>query len=76
MQVYKIDNNYIILKEDAPIPALGEKFYYPTPGAALRALAEEVADHEPEGANPSDIHIAPNQWADAELIRSYGFSAR
>lgn len=74
LKVYKVDREYILLREDDPIPAVGEIPYYRSPEAAFSALADQIADHIEDGASHRAVQIEPNEHADSALIEKYGFT--
>lgn len=73
-KVYKIDRSYIILVEDAPIPAKGQAFYgHRTAKQALDAARSEAED---AGAQGTDVCITPNEHASRELITACGLTVQ
>jgi hypothetical protein len=75
LKVCRVDQQYILLREDAPIPMLNERPYYQTPAGALSALADEIADHIQDGASHKSVLVEPNEYASRALIEKYGFTA-
>ena len=75
LKIYKVDAQYILLREDDPIALLGERAYHRTPGAALQVLARQIEDHINDGASYRAVRIEPNEHADRALIEKYGFTA-
>jgi hypothetical protein len=71
-KVYKVDNSFIILREDETIPALGEvSFVHRTARQALEGARMEA---ESWGAKGADVCITPNEHADRETIISCGLT--
>lgn len=70
--VTKVDDDYILLRLDQPIPALGQASFSRSVRSCLSDQLEKIKDHGM--AEPSDVHILPNEHADANLIRSFGFT--
>lgn len=71
-KVYKIDNDYIVLREDAPIPAVGQDWYARSASEALSYVAMQCRAH---GIKTQTVGIVPNELASVELIQSHGFRA-
>jgi hypothetical protein len=65
LKVYKADRHYILLREDEPFPALGERSYHESPRAALANLARQIADHIKDGAAKDVLHPAHPRRAGA-----------
>lgn len=72
LQVYKIDNDYIVLREDAQIPAVRERTYSRSPAQALRGMRDDI---EYGGHSVKGIKIMANEFADKAMIEKYGFTA-
>lgn len=70
-QICKADRNYILVRIDDPIPALGERFFHGSVRAALQAARDETLDM---GFDPADVMVLPNTFASAELIKSFGLT--
>ena len=76
MQVYQIDREYILLAEDDPIPAKGERHYYRRPIEPLENLRHEALDIGGYTvADLRDIKITSNFHAPKEMIERCGFAA-
>lgn len=76
LQVYKIDDKYIVLREDEAIPAVGQRIFANTPhGALLQVRRDFEGGAGPDcGAKLGDIAILPNAHASADDIRAAGFA--
>jgi len=69
LKVYKIDKEYIVLREDEEIPAVGQEAYHCSPSAALIAFRDATVDRL------KDFEFEPNDHASKELIEKFGFTA-